>query len=142
MTSLKAKKIVAIYSIVLGALSFLLTVFSSDGDVLTLIAGILLLGGGILLLVRINPRLMQTIFIIVFVIYCISVLGGLMMLIYHPLIGIIFLLTVAIPFAFGVIYFVNRSKEEKSSMHSANENNKKIITLIQSVDEEERKKSL
>jgi len=128
MTSLKAKKIVAIYSIVAGALSFSLTIGTDDGDVLTLIAGILLFCGGILLLVRLKPRLMQTIFIIVFVLYCLSVLAGLMMLIYHPLIGIIFLLILAIPFVFGVIYFLKRSEEKKSSLHSANENNEERIT--------------
>lgn len=113
MSSQTAKKIVALYSILVGVLAFFATIYSEISPI-TLVIEILITCAGILLLIRIKPSLIKTILITLFIINCIGILGSIPFIVSDTIVGIIALVIFSVPFTFEIIYFVKKRKEKDS----------------------------
>jgi len=110
MRSLTAKKVVAIYSIVFGALGFVGS-FNDAVDVWTLIIEILLIVLGILLLVPALQKAEKGLIITGLVYYSLLVLAGLVFFFILPFMGFLIWGLSGVPFAFSIVYLVRRGKE-------------------------------
>jgi len=111
MRSLTAKKVVAIYSIVFGALGFMGS-FNDAVDVWTLIIEILLIVLGILLLVPALQKAEKALIITGLVYYSLLVLAGLVFFFILPFMGFLIWGLSGVPFAFSIVYLVRKGKEQ------------------------------
>lgn len=111
MSSLSAKKVVAIYSIVFGALGFF-GGLSQELDPITIIIEILLIIMGILLLIPSLQRAEKALIITGLVYYSLLVLAGLIFFFVWTFMGVLIWILSGVPFAFSIVYLVRKGKED------------------------------
>ena len=111
MESLTAKKVVAIYSIVFGALGFF-GGLSQELDPITIIIEILLIIMGILLLIPSLQRAEKALIITGLVYYSLLVLAGLIFFFVWTFMGVLIWILSGVPFAFSIVYLVRKGKED------------------------------
>jgi hypothetical protein len=106
-----SKKVVAIYSIVFGAIG-LIGSFSDAVAVWALVIEILLIVLGILLLIPALQRAEKGLIITGLVYYSLLVLAGLIFFFIIPFMGFVIWGLSGVPFAFSIVYLVRKGKEE------------------------------
>jgi hypothetical protein len=114
MKSKTAKNIIAIYSLVFGALGLIGSI-GNGAEVLTyfLEAAMILLG--ILLLIPPLGKAAKGLVITLFVIYSIYIIIGFIYFFILPFLGGLVFAMVGVPFAFGIVYLVRINKENNIS---------------------------
>ena len=114
MKSKTAKNVVAIYSVVFGALGLIGSI-SNMADVMTYIIETTMIIMGILLLIPALQKATKGLIIASIVIYSISIFSGLIMLFIFPLLGALIFGMVGVPFAFGIVYLSRVKKENETN---------------------------
>lgn len=112
MKSNTAKKVVAIYSLVFGAIALLGTV-TSEPNTPALILSLAIVVLGILLLVRFLAKIEQGLIITSLALYALFIVAGIIIFIDNKTLGLIAMFMFALPFAFAIVYLVLLSKERK-----------------------------
>ena len=112
MKSNTAKKDVAIYSLVFGAIALLGTV-TSEPNTPALILSLAIVVLGILLLVRFLAKIEQGLIITSLALYALFIVAGIIIFIDNKTLGLIAMFMFALPFAFAIVYLVLLSKERK-----------------------------
>lgn len=110
-------KTIAIYSIVFGALA---TIGMLDGEnelqnPMSFLLAIALLGLGVAMLLLKETKHIFGLTVTIFILYCLFVVLGLVVMFVLPVMGFLILLMVGVPFAFCIAYFVRRSKNQQAN---------------------------
>lgn len=118
MKSITAKKVVAIFSIVFGAISIFGSL-DTETTVPSIILAVAIIVIGILLLLPALKKAEKGLMITGLVLYSLFIFMGVLLLFVVPILGVMFMMMFGVPFAFSIVYLVQLNKEQISAREKA-----------------------
>jgi len=136
------EKIISYFAVSLGAILLIFATINmiEEGEInfaFGIIFTLAYLVLGIITLVKKTTKPKIGLFITLFVFNSLYILTGLTLLFIIPAVGLLFIVLFGVPFAFGIVYFVNYYNQEAKLSDTLK--GYQLYSFISSIDEEERR---